>query len=163
MLEKALSEVFFQSAASADVIEEVTASANFDHEEDVLFCLEVLIQADYVLVPGLFEHDYFLHYFLGLGFIRKELFIYAFDSAEALSELVHSKIDLSKRSFAQNLAYSVKVNSGVRSMSSLPKAELYQFYQFPYLSSSRSQVARPIRLFCDEPLAHLRDYKSRSG
>ena len=88
LFEQTLCDILLQPPPSPDVVEEISSRAELDNEKYVLFCFEIFVKSYNVLVTSFFEHNYFLHNFLGLGLIREELLVYALDGADTLGQLV---------------------------------------------------------------------------
>ena len=127
LLEEALGDILLEPPTATDVVQEVSTGANLDYKNDVFLRLKVLIQSHNVLMARLFEHQNLLHHLLGLILIRKVLLVQRLDSAEALCQLVDSKVDLTEGSFAEDLANSVEVDGGHRWYTLLTEAKLDQF------------------------------------
>ena len=69
LFEEAFSEVLFETATSTHIVQQVTSSTDFNNEQEVLVCLEVLVEAHDVFVACALQHDDLLHDLLGLRLV----------------------------------------------------------------------------------------------
>ena len=155
LLKQALGHVFFQFAAPANIIQQVTPCADLDDKEQVLVSLKVLVEAYDVFVLGSFEEHHFLHDLLLIAFVTESRLVDALDGAQALGQLVHCQVDLAKGTPTQDLAYAVEVDRRSRGFARLHKAHLNKLVELPNAFRSRCQVQRLDTLLSHEHLHWL--------
>jgi hypothetical protein len=92
--------------------------------------LEILVQANYIVVSCLLENHYFLHYFFGLTFLSKVSCVDTFYCYELLCNNLHSNIYLAKSPLTNHFTYSIKLNGCKRTFICLLKGLFDLLNQF---------------------------------
>jgi len=124
LLEEVTSDILSQLPSLSDVGKQVSTSANFHHEDDMLRRFERFIQLYYIVVTGPAKNIELLHHLTFGGLFRHKLLIYGFQSHKLPRESMNRQVHLAECTFTHHFPDFIELALGFRRLSRFGKTRL---------------------------------------